>query len=137
MSDLPDFEAIKDDMAFLEDWDERYRYIIDLGRQLPPLAEEERSEDTRVRGCASQVWLVFDTGEAGHLRIRGDSDAAIVKGLIAILLSLYKGKSAADIAAIDPKAALGELDLEAHITSQRSNGLASMIARIRTVASAG
>ncbi|MEM9232989.1 MAG: SufE family protein [Pseudomonadota bacterium] len=136
MSDpLPDFETISGDFAFLDDWDERYRYLIDLGGQLPPFPEERRSEDTRVRGCASQVWLTFDQ-EEGKIYIRGDSDAAIVRGLIAILLSLYSGKTASEINATNAEAALAELDLKDHITPQRSNGVTSMIARIKAQASA-
>lgn len=130
---LPDFDTIAGDFAFLDDWDERYRYLIDLGGRLPPLPEEARNEDHRVRGCASQVWLDF-TREGDVLRIVGDSDAAIVRGLIAVLLSLYSGKTLAEIRETDAEAALATLELKDHITPQRSNGVVSMIARIRAEA---
>ena len=134
-SSLPDFDTIAGDFAFLDDWDERYRYLIDLGGQLPPFPEEERGEMARVRGCASQVWLHFSK-EGDVFRIVGDSDAAIVRGLIAVLLSLYDGKTAADILKVDADAALASIDLKDHITPRRSDGVASMIARIRAEASA-
>lgn len=131
---LPDFETISGDFAFLDDWDERYRYLIDLGGQLAPFPEDRRSEETRVRGCASQVWLAFNR-QGEKIDIRGDSDAAIVRGLIAVLLSLYSGKTADEVTKTDAEAALAELDLKDHITPQRSNGVTSMIARIRAEAS--
>lgn len=135
-STLPDFDTIAGDFAFLDDWDERYRYLIDLGRQLPAFPEDKHTEETRVRGCASQVWLTFQP-EGERLTIFGDSDAAIVRGLIALLLSLYSGKTREEIVAIDAGEALTRLDLKDHITPQRSNGVASMIERIRTEASSG
>lgn len=131
---LPDFETIHDDFAFLDDWDERYRYIIDLGRQLPPFPEEARNEEHRVRGCASQVWLTFDQ-DGDKLHILGDSDASIVSGLIAIVLALFSGQTKADIQKIDAQAELAKLDLADHITPQRSNGVVSMIAKIKEKAS--
>ncbi|MEE4210179.1 MAG: SufE family protein [Parvularcula sp.] len=131
---IPAFEDIVADFAFIDDWDEKYRYLIDLGRQLPPLSEEEHDESHKVRGCASQVWLVFD-GEGDEIRFRGDSDAAIVKGLVALMISLFSGQSRDAVAQIDAQQKLAELDLEDHITPQRSNGVASMIARIKAEAS--
>ncbi len=133
-SALPDFDTIAGDFAFLDDWDERYRYLIDLGGQLHAFPENERGEDTRIRGCASQVWLYF-TQNGDRLDIVGDSDAAIVRGLIALLLSLYSGKTKAEILAISAEEELAKLDLKDHITPQRSNGVTSMIAKIRAVAS--
>jgi len=131
---MTDFQTIADDIAFLDDWDERYKYIIDLGRTLEPLSEAEHSDANKVRGCASQVWLVFDETQPGRITFRGDSDAHIVKGLIALLHGLYNGKSAQDVLAIDATAELASIDLQDHITPQRSNGLTAMIARIRAVA---
>lgn len=133
--EIPSFEEIADDFAFIDDWDEKYRYLIDLGRRLPPLTDDERSEDTRVRGCASQVWLVFD-GSGEKLRFRGDSDAAIVKGLVALMISLFSGQDKAAAAALNAEEKLGEIDLREHITPQRSNGVVSMIKRIKAEAGA-
>lgn len=127
------FDDIVADFAFLDDWDDRYKYLIDLGRALPPFPEDKRDETRKVRGCASQVWL-DPTVEDGRIVFAGDSDAHIVKGLVAVLLALYSGKTAAEILAVDPGAALSPLDLSAHLTPQRSNGLASMVNRIRTIA---
>jgi cysteine desulfuration protein SufE len=117
--------------ALLGDWEERYRHVIDLGRDLAPLTEAERSEANKVRGCASQVWLVTEPGEARTLKFRGDSDAHIVRGLIAILMELYSGRTPAAILAFDAKAALTRLGLTEALSRQRSNGLFSMIERIR------
>jgi cysteine desulfuration protein SufE len=114
---------------------ERYRHVIDLGRQLSPLSDEERSEANKVRGCASQVWLVTKRGE-GRLWFRGDSDAHIVRGLIAILLRLYSGRTGREILALDPKAAFARLGLAGALSQQRSNGLYSMVERIRRDAAA-
>jgi cysteine desulfuration protein SufE len=133
-NELPAFDTIAEDFAFIDDWDEKYRYLIDLGRQVPPIDESAHNEANKVRGCASQVWLVFDRRDEG-LHIAGDSDAAIVKGLMAILIALYAGRSAQDILSIDAQARLAPLGLADHITPQRSNGLASMITRIRETAS--
>lgn len=127
------FDDIVADFAFLDDWDDRYKYLIDLGRALAPYPEEKRDDAHKVRGCASQVWLDADENGAG-ISLSGDSDAHIVKGLVAVLLALYSEKSPADMLAIDPEAALAPLDLSAHLTPQRSNGLASMIRRIRAIA---
>ncbi len=115
----------------LGDWEERYRYVIDLGRDLASLSDVERSEANKVRGCASQVWLVTEPQIDGTLRFRGDSDAHIVRGLIAILLRLYSGRRAAEILAFDAPAAFEHLGLKGALSQQRSNGLAAMVARIR------
>jgi cysteine desulfuration protein SufE len=131
--DLNDLAAEFDLMG---DWEERYRYIIDLGRELAPLAEGERSEANKVRGCASQVWLASEPGPGGTLRFRGDSDAHIVRGLIAILLRLYSGRRPQDILAFDAQAAFGRLGLAGALSAQRSNGLHSMVERIRGLAQA-
>jgi cysteine desulfuration protein SufE len=132
---LPPFDDIAADFAFIDDWDEKYRYLIDLGRNLPPLTDEERSEDNKVRGCASQVWLVFE-GDGDALRFRGDSDAAIVKGLVGLMISLYSGLPKAEAKELNAEEKLAEIDLKEHITPQRSNGVASMIARIKAEAGA-
>ena len=115
----------------LGDWEERYRYVIDLGRDLAPLTDAERSDANKVRGCASQVWLVTERPADGTLRFRGDSDAHIVRGLIAIVLRLYSGRRPEDIVAFDAKAAFDKLGLSGALSQQRSNGLASMVGRIR------
>src|SRR5262244_3583236 len=121
------------DFAVLDDWEDRYRYLIELGRGLEPLQEAERTPATKVRGCASQVWLISKVegqGPEAVLTFRGESDAHIVRGLIAVLFALYSGKPARQILAIDEKAVFSELGLDSHLTPQRSNGLASMAARI-------
>jgi cysteine desulfuration protein SufE len=119
------------EFEILGDWEERYRYVIDLGRDLAPLSDAERSEANKVRGCASQVWLVREPQADGSLRFRGDSDAHIVRGLIAILLRLYSGRPPEQILAFDASAAFAALGLSGALSQQRSNGLASMVARIR------
>jgi cysteine desulfuration protein SufE len=114
---------------------ERYRHVIDLGRQLAPLTDAERSEANKVRGCASQVWLVTER-QGDRLWFRGDSDAHIVRGLVAILLHLYSGRTAAEILGFDAKAAFARLGLAGALSQQRSNGLFSMVERIRRDAAA-
>ena len=122
---------LSDEFDLLGDWEERYRYVIEMGRDLAPLTDAERNDATKVRGCASQVWLVTEPQADGTLKFRGDSDAHIVRGLIAILLRLYSGHGPAEILAFDAKAAFEQLGLTGALSSQRSNGLASMVARIR------
>lgn len=131
--DLRDLAA---EFDLLGDWEERYRYVIELGRDLAPLTDAERSEANKVRGCASQVWLVTEPQADGTVRFRGDSDAHIVRGLIAILLRLFSGRPAAEILAFDVKAAFESLGLTGALSSQRSNGLAAMATRIRRDAEA-
>jgi cysteine desulfuration protein SufE len=127
---------LAEEFDFLGDWEERYRYVIELGKDLEPLTDAERSEANKVRGCASQVWLVSEPQADGTVRFRGDSDAHIVSGLVAILMRLYSGRSAADIAAFDAKAAMERLGLSEALSSQRSNGLKAMVARIQRDAQA-
>lgn len=127
------FDDIRADFAFLDDWDERYKYLIDLGRALPPYPEDKRDDAHKVKGCASQVWLHAEP-EDGKLKLAGDSDAHIVKGLVALLLALYADKTAPEIAATDARVELAPFDLDGHLTPQRSNGLASMVARIEAIA---
>jgi len=115
----------------LGDWEERYRYIIELGRTLTPLEDAERIDANKVRGCASQVWLVTEATGDGRLVFRGDSDAMIVQGLVAVMLRLYSGRSPEEIVGFDAPAALKTLGLDGALSAQRSNGLASMVQRIR------
>ena len=122
---------LADEFELLGDWEERYRYVIELGKELAPLTDAERSEENKVRGCASQVWLVTEPQEDGTLKFRGDSDAHIVSGLVAIMLRLYSGRRPADIVAFDAKGAMDKLGLSGALSSQRSNGLKSMVARIQ------
>jgi len=126
---------LSDEFELLGDWEERYRHVIDLGRDLAPLSSSERTDDNKVRGCASQVWLVTEPGDHSLL-FRGDSDAHIVRGLIAILLRLYSGRSPEQILNFDAKAALAELGLSGALSTQRSNGLSAMLARIKADAQA-
>jgi cysteine desulfuration protein SufE len=131
------FEQIADDFAFLDDWEDRYRYVIELGRAMPPLDEALKVPATKVEGCASQVWIVPRIeGEGGAARFdfAGDSDAMIVRGLIAVLHALYAGLHPEQVVAVDALAELGRLDLDQHLSSQRSNGLRSMVGRIRALA---
>lgn len=128
-------DEIRDNFELLDEWDDRYRYVIELGRTLAPLPDEEHSAANKVQGCASQVWLSrrLEPGAGGEqvLRFLGDSDAHIVRGLIAILLSLLDGKTAREILATDAIAVFDELGFAEHLTPQRSNGLRSMVERIR------
>ena len=143
----PNIADIRSDFELLDDWEDRYRYVIELGRALPPLDDAARTDANKVRGCASQVWLATeivpaaDGSGAPRLRFRGDSDAHIVRGLIAILFAIYQDKTPEEILATDARGVLAELGLQEHLTPQRSNGFAAMIERIRAdaraVASAG
>ncbi len=134
-------DDIRSDFALLDDWEDRYRYVIELGRTLPPLPEALRTEANKVRGCASQVWLASTTspGSAGNgpsMSFQGDSDAHIVRGLIAILFVLYQNRTAAEILKTDARSLFAELGLGEHLTQQRSNGFFSMVQRIRSDAEA-
>ncbi|MEM0985915.1 MAG: SufE family protein [Pseudomonadota bacterium] len=122
---------IRDEFSFFDDWEDRYAHIIDLGKANPPLKDHERNEITRVRGCASQVWLVSEVNENATLTIRAQSDAMIVSGLIALLVRLYSGAMPKDILAFDINSFLAEIGVTGALTAQRSNGLASMVERIR------
>lgn len=131
-------DGLIEDFGFLDDWEDRYRYVIELGKALPDLLEAEHVDANKVQGCASQVWFVSEASGGGDplLSFRGDSDAHIVRGLIAILFTLYSGRTAREILAIDPEAIFARIGLREHLTSQRSNGLSSMVARIRADAEA-
>ena len=129
-------EAIVDDFSVLDDWDDRYRYVIELGRKLAPLDERDRNDRNKVQGCASQVWLATtvhpDGADGPVLTFAGDSDAHIVKGLIAILFATYSGRRAKEILSTDAVELFNRLGLREHLTPQRSNGFRSMVERIRT-----
>ena len=128
-------EQLKTTFEMLPDWEERYRFIIDLGRKLEPLEDDERNEATRVRGCMSQVWLIADEEDDDKLHFRGDSDAHIVRGLIGVLLMIYSDKTPREIAEIDINQIFTDLNLEQHITMNRRNGLYSMVETIQRHAS--
>ena len=135
----PSFKQLVDDFEFLDDWEERYKYVIELGRALEPLDEAERTTGNKVQGCASQVWLISDIDAADGepvLTFRGDSDALIVKGLIAVLHILLSGQTVSEILKTDVQGELGRLGLHEALTPQRSNGLAAMISRIKADAAA-
>ena len=129
-------DELVESFAALGEWEERYRYLIELGRKLPPLADAERTEARKVRGCMSQVWLAstLRPGPPPRLELRGDSDAHIVKGLIALLFKLYSGRTPAEILALDARAVFERLGLESHITMNRRNGFYAMVERIRSLA---
>ena len=134
----PDIDTIIENFEYLDEWDDRYRYLIELGNGLEPLAEEDHNPETKVQGCVSQVWLVARRSEDSDpvIVFRGDSDAHIVKGLVAVVLALFSGKRASEILRIDETEIFSRLRLQEHITPQRSNGLRSMVARIKQEAKA-
>jgi cysteine desulfuration protein SufE len=129
-------DEIRDNFELLDEWDDRYRYVIELGRTLEPMSEAEHSAENKVNGCVSQVWLqkLIDRRDGGApiLTYRGDSDAHIVRGLVAIVLSLYSGRTPQEILATDAIAVFDEFGFRDHLTPQRSNGLRSMVERIKT-----
>lgn len=129
------FEDIAETFEFLDDWEDRYRHVIELGRAMPPLDDTFKVPALKVQGCASQVWL-RPVIEAGRFDFQGESDAMIVRGLIAVLHALYSGLPVAEVAGVDAVGELGRLGLNEHLSSQRSNGLRAMVERIRDVASA-
>ncbi len=128
-------QTLRDDFAVLDDWEDRYRHVIDLGKALPDMDPALKTPATKVSGCASQVWIharVYNRDGQKHLLLTGDSDALIVKGLIAIAFMIFGNRNVADIPGIDAAAIFAELGLKEHLTPQRSNGLASMVARIKS-----
>jgi cysteine desulfuration protein SufE len=137
---MPDIEEIIENFTVLDDWDDRYRYLIELGRELPALPEAAHNEANKVRGCASQVWLETsvrrDGASGATLTFLGDSDAHIVRGLIAILFAMFSGKPAKSILAADALELFARMGLREHLTPQRSNGFRSMVDRIRADARA-
>jgi cysteine desulfuration protein SufE len=131
-----EFKQIVSDFDFLDDWEDRYRYIIDLGKKLEPLDSSLKNETTKVNGCASQVWMTYELiGDENmkSIALRGESDALIVKGLIAILIALYNGTLIKEAAGIDALAEFNRLGLNEHLSSQRSNGLRAMLDRITSI----
>ena len=133
------FEDIAETFDFLDDWEDRYRHVIDLGKAMPELEEAFRVPATKVDGCASQVWILPEIegeGPGAIFRFRGESDAMIVRGLIAILHALYSGLTVAEVLEVDAAAELGRLGLNDHLSAQRSNGLRAMVERIGTLAAA-
>ena len=137
-SSLPTYDSIREDFGFLESWEDRYRYVMELGRALPPLPDSLRTEANKVRGCASQVWLASKIAPHQPVRLHfdGDSDSQLVRGLIAILFVLVQDRTRDEILATDPHKAFAELGLGEHLTPQRSNGFASMVTRVRADAAA-
>jgi len=134
MGIMTTIDEIRDNFELLEEWDDRYRYVIELGRTLDPMPETEHSLENKVNGCVSQVWLsrkLERNGNGAVLKYLGDSDAHIVRGLIAILLTLYSGRTPQEILATDAAGVLDEFGFREHLTPQRSNGLRSMVERIR------
>jgi len=133
----PAFEEIAETFEFLDDWEDRYRHVIDMGRAMAPLEDAFRVPATKVDGCASQVWIlpeISGQGPGAEFRFRGDSDAMIVRGLIAILHALYSGQSVAEVLKVDAPGELARLGLHDHLSAQRSNGLRAMVERIRGIA---
>ena len=131
-------EQIIEDFSFLDEWEDRYRYVIELGKALPDLPDSQKSAENKVQGCASQVWLVSHKGGGADpvMSFDGDSDAHIVRGLVAIVLSIYSGRKASEIVATDAIDTFNQIGLVEHLSSQRANGLRSMIKRIRAEAAA-
>ncbi|PAU97883.1 SufE family protein [Paracoccus salipaludis] len=131
----PAFEDIAETFEFLDNWEDRYRHVIELGRAMPPMDAALQVPATKVEGCASQVWIMPQI-EQGRFDFQGDSDALIVRGLIAVLHALYSGLPVEEVPKVDAPAELGRLGLDAHLSAQRSNGLRAMIKRIRDTAGA-
>ena len=131
-------QAIRDDFEFLDEWEDRYRYVIELGEALPAFPDADRTPANKVPGCVSQVWLTTETGTGADpvMTFHGDSDAHIVRGLVAIMLALFSGLRASEIRATDAEGVLRGLGLDEHLTPQRANGLRSMVKRIKADADA-
>ncbi|MBO6554579.1 MAG: SufE family protein [Roseitalea sp.] len=127
-------DTIIDDFDLLDDWEDKYRYVIELGRELPDMDDSEKTAANKVNGCVSQVWVVAEPGEGETLHFRGDSDAHIVRGLVAIMISALSGKPSHDIVAFDAEALFKRIGLDSHLTPQRANGLRSMVERMKAEA---
>ena len=136
MRAMASIEQIREDFAFLDDWEDKYRYVIELGEALTPFPEEARDDAHRINGFVSRVWLLPETGGGPDpvIHLQGDSDAHIVRGLVAIMLALYSGRRASEIIATDAEATMAALGLNEHLTPQRANGLRSMVKRIKAEA---
>ena len=133
---LANIEEILENFAFIEDWEERYRYIIELGNDIATLSAEEKTDANKIRGCVSQVWLVYqvDAASPATIHFRGDSDAHIVRGLVAILMAAYSGKTASAILVFDIRKLFADLGLQNHLSPSRSSGFFSMIEHVRSLA---
>ena len=136
MTTYQSFDDFKDDLALFDDWEDRYRALIDLGRGLEAMPAALKTDATKVRGCSSQVWLFSERGADGRLHFHGDSDAHIVRGLVALLFLLFQDRMPDEILAVDARAALEDIGLSGHLSPTRTNGLYSMVARIRDLAEA-
>lgn len=134
MANLPDQQKLVRNFSRCPNWEEKYLYVIELGALLAPLSDENRQAQNLISGCQSQVWIVMHADESGQLTFLGDSDAAIVKGLLAIVFSLYHGLTAEEVMALDVRPFFGELELSQHLTPSRSQGLEAMIRAIRAKA---
>lgn len=132
-----DITELQENFSLFDDWEDRYAYVIELGKKLPPMDEALKNPETKVEGCTSQVWFVRQKANDGSLTFLGDSDAHIVRGLIAILFVLYGGKTPEEILAIDAREVLGGLGLDQHLSPSRTNGLFAMVGRIRAFAEEG
>ncbi len=126
-------EELTENFSLFDDWEERYKYLIDLGKTLKPMAESLKTEETLVKGCTSRVWLICETNEEGIYHFTADSDAHIVKGLIAVLLSAYEGKTAIEMEQVDIDAAFEEIGLNQHLSPSRRNGFFAMVERIKAL----
>ncbi|MFN3700380.1 MAG: SufE family protein [Alphaproteobacteria bacterium] len=129
-SAAPDLETLKENFALFDDWEDRYRYLIDLGRGLAPLSEAQRSEENLVRGCTSKVWLICEQRD-GRFYFKADSDAHIVRGLIALLMAAYQGQAASAVASVDIEGFFRDIGLEQHLSPSRRNGFFSMVEKIK------
>ena len=127
----PNLEELTDNFSLFSDWEERYKYLIDLGKSLEPMADSLKTGETLVKGCTSQVWMICETDNDGRYHFTADSDAHIVKGLIAILLSAYQGKTASEIQKIDIEEAFKEIGLDQHLSPNRRNGFFAMVQRVK------
>ncbi len=131
MSDIITIEELKENFSLFDDWEERYRYLIDLGRKIPPMKEDLKTEENKVHGCVSQVWMVSGFDDEGYFGFIADSDAHLVRGLIAILFAAYKGKTREEVKSVDIDSAFRELGLEQHLSPNRRSGFFSMVETIR------
>ncbi len=129
----PDLQELKDNFLLFEDWEDRYKYLIDLGKTLPEMAETLKNDDTIVKGCTSRVWLICNTDEGGHYQFIGDSDAHIVRGLMAILFIAYQQKTASEIGIINIDQVFEEIGLNQHLSPNRRNGFFAMVERIKAL----
>lgn len=133
MKNLPTLDELKENFALFDDWEERYKYLIDLGKMLPPMSDSLKTDETIVKGCTSRVWMICETDEEGVFHFTADSDAHIVRGLIAVLLGAYEGKTATQIQDVDIDAAFREIGLDKHLSPNRRNGFFAMVERVRAL----